>query len=100
MLTVMEPAEVCRELASRVRRRRLQLNWSQAELAERAGIAYSTLRLFEQTGQISLERLVMIASALRSLDSFEALLQPPRASSLAEIEARVAGRQRGSRKAR
>jgi transcriptional regulator with XRE-family HTH domain len=98
MLAVMEPADVCRELAGRVRKRRLQLNWSQAELADRAGIAFSTLKLFEQTGQISLERLVMIASALRSMDSFEALLQPPKASSLAEIEARVSGRQRSGRK--
>jgi transcriptional regulator with XRE-family HTH domain len=98
MLAVMDPGEVCRELASRVRTRRLQLNWSQAELAGRAGIAYSTLKLFEQTGRISLERLVMIAAALRAMDGFEALLRPPRATSLAEIEERAAGRQRGGRR--
>ena len=100
MLSIISESEVCREVASRVRTRRLQLNWSQAELAQRAGVAYSTLKLFERTGRISLERLVMIASALRALDGFEALLRPPKASSLAEIEARATKRQRGRRRAR
>lgn len=100
ILAVQQPTEVCQELAARTKTRRLQLNWSQAELADRAGIAYATLKLFEQTGQISLERLVMLASALRAMDGFEALLQPPKASSLAEIEARTALRQRGRGRSR
>jgi transcriptional regulator with XRE-family HTH domain len=98
MLPVTDHREICRQLATRVRTRRLQLNWTQDELAQRAGIAYSTLKLFERTGQISLERLVMIAAALRALDGFGGLLQPPKASSLAEIEARATRRQRGSRR--
>ncbi len=98
MLAVLDPSEVCQEVASRVRTRRLQLGWAQAELAQRAGVAYSTLKLFEQTGQISLERLVMVAAALRALDGFEALLKPPKASSLAELEARANKRQRGRRR--
>jgi hypothetical protein len=60
-------------------------------------VALSTLRHFERTGQISLERLVMIASSLSALDAFEGLLQPPRAGSLEEIEARQAKRHRGRR---
>lgn len=98
MLPIMEPSAVCREVASRVRTQRLQMNWSQAELAQRAGVAHSTLKLFERTGQISLERLVMIASALRALDGFEGLLRPPKASSLAEIEVRATKRQRARRR--
>jgi transcriptional regulator with XRE-family HTH domain len=100
MLSISDPREVCQELASRVRTQRLRLNWSQAELAQRAGVAYSTLKLFERTGQISLERLVMVASALRALDGFEALLKPPKASSLAELEALATKRQRGRGRAR
>lgn len=98
MLPVVDPRDLCQQLAGRVRARRLQLNWTQDELAQRAGIAYATLKLFERTGQISLERLVMIAAALRALDGFDGLLQPPRASSLAEIEARATRRQRGRRR--
>jgi transcriptional regulator with XRE-family HTH domain len=99
MMFVMDAGELCRELASRARTLRLQLNWSQVELAQRSGVALPTLKLFEQTGQISLERLVMIAAALRALDGFDALLQPPKASSLADLEARATRRQRGRRRA-
>lgn len=91
------PREVCRELGTRARELRVQVQWTQAELAARAGIALSTLRVFERTGQISLERLVMIASALRAMDGFETLLRMPRANSLAEIELRQTKRQRGRR---
>lgn len=79
---------------------RIGLGWTQAELARRAGIALATLRRFEREGQISLERLVKIASVLHALDAFEGLFQPPRASSLAEIEARQTKRQRGRRGSR
>ena len=98
MLTVVEPAEVCRELAARVRQLRLSLGWSQVELAQRAGVAFSTLKRFEHTGQISLTRLVMLAGALRAVDGFDLLLALPRASSLAELEARAPKRQRGRRR--
>lgn len=94
---ISSPAHVCRALAARVRDHRVEQNWTQAELARRAGVALSTLRLFERTGKISLERLVMLASALRALDAFEGLFQIPRASSLAEIEARQTKRKRGRR---
>ena len=98
MLSLMtSPMEVCRELATRVRALRVDLGWTQKELARRAGVALSTLRLFERKGTISLERLVMLASALRAIDAFETLLQPPSASSLEEIEARQTKRQRGRR---
>jgi transcriptional regulator with XRE-family HTH domain len=97
LLLIKSPSEVCRELALRVRALRLELGWTQRVLSRRAGVALSTLRHFERTGQISLERLVMIASSLSALDAFEGLLQPPRAGSLEEIEARQAKRQRGRR---
>ncbi|MDP1823963.1 MAG: helix-turn-helix transcriptional regulator [Archangium sp.] len=97
LLLMQSPAEVCQELGARCRGLRLELGWTQAELARRAGVALSTLRHFERTGQISLERLVMLAATLRSLDAFEKLLQLPQANSLEEIEARQTKRQRGRR---
>src|SRR5262245_53382931 len=99
MLTlVSSPADVCAELASRVRALRLYLGWSQLELAERSGIAFSTLRVFERTGQCSLERLAMIARALNALEGFEGLFRLPEARSLADLDRPQ--RQRGRRRAR
>ena len=97
---VSSPNEVCRELAKRVRHLRVVQGWTQQELARRAGVALSTLRVFERTGKISLERLVMVASTLHAIDPFEALFQPPVAKSLEEIEARQTTRQRGRRRRR
>ena len=94
---ISSPRDLCRELAGRARRFRIELGWTQAELARRAGVALPTLRLFERTGKISLERLVMIASTLRALDAFDGLFERQPATSLEEIEARQTKKQRGRR---
>lgn len=93
-----DTSQICRDLAARLRTRRLQLTWSQAELAARAGIATSTLKLFERTGQISLKRLVMIAATLGAQGGFDELFKLPKAASLEELEARAVTRQRGRRR--
>lgn len=101
MLTVTnDPTQICRALAKRARQLRIDRGWTQVELARRAGVAYSTLKHFEHTGQIALKRLVMVALALSAVDAFETLLRPAPASSLAEIEARQVKRQRGLRATR
>lgn len=97
-LSLQSPAEVAVALASRVRARRLVRGWTQAELARRAGIALSTLKLFEHHGHISFSRLLRIAAALDDLDSFARLFEVPKARSLSEIEAR--GRSRGRKNGR
>jgi transcriptional regulator with XRE-family HTH domain len=86
-------------LAERVRALRLLRNWTQATLAERAGISLGSLRRFESTGLASLELVLKVAHALGRLADFESLLQPPPAQSIAELEQRVAQpkRQRGRR---
>lgn len=81
-------------MADRVRDRRLARGWTQAELAERAGLALPTLKLFERTGHISLDRLLRIASALGALDDFRAPFAPPPPRSLDEIEAQASGPER------
>ena len=86
-LVLHTPGEVATQLAERVRDRRLARRWTQAELARRSGVALSTLKLFEHTAQISLDRLLRIAAALDDLDSFAMVFAPPPARSLAELDA-------------
>lgn len=93
-LLLHSPAEVARGLADRVRARRLHRGWTQEELAERAGVALPTLKLFEQTGKISLDRLLRIASVLGALDDFLTPFAPLPAASLDEIEAQSTGPKR------
>lgn len=80
------PQELQIELAARVRALRLGRGWSQAVLAERAGIATVTLKSFERTGQITLSRLVLIARALDCLGGFDGLFKAPPAMTLSDLE--------------
>jgi HTH-type transcriptional regulator/antitoxin HipB len=66
---------------------RLAKGRKQITLAQRSGVSLASLRRFEDSGRISLESLLELAFALNRLDDFASLLQPSRASSLAELEA-------------
>jgi len=81
------PETVGRALADRVKALRLARGWKQITLADRSGVSLASLRRFEESGRVSLHSLLSLAFALNRLDDFAALLQPPPASSLAELEA-------------
>lgn len=91
------PEQVGKDLAQRARALRLAKGWKQATLAERSGVSLASLRRFESSGRVSLRNLLKLAFALRRLDDFDAVLTPPRARSIAELEAREksSDRQRG-----
>jgi transcriptional regulator with XRE-family HTH domain len=97
-LSLQTPEQVGKSLAARLKALRLTKGWKQATLAERSGVSLASLRRFETSGQVSLQHLLALAFALNRLDDFEVLLQAPRASSLAELEA--AEKQRGRRRGR
>lgn len=79
-------SEVAKDLAGRVREVRVERRLTQAELAKRADVALATYRRFEQTGEISLDRLLRVAQVLEVLGDFNRLFQTPPASSLDELE--------------
>jgi HTH-type transcriptional regulator/antitoxin HipB len=91
------PEQVGPRLAARLRALRLARGWKQATLAERSGVSLASLRRFEESGRVSLESLLALAFALGRLDDFAEVFEPPRAASLAELEAAEArpGRRRG-----
>jgi transcriptional regulator with XRE-family HTH domain len=47
-------------IAELLKQRRIALGYKQTDAASRAGLAIATLRKFEQTGEISLERFVKL----------------------------------------
>ena len=77
--------DVCRNIALRVKSRRLELNLTQEGLALRAGIKLPTYRQFERTGKISLKALLQIAFALDALQDFETIFAKKRYGSIDEI---------------
>ena len=72
-LNISTPNEIAKQIAAKVKARRLELNLTQEGIAARAGIKFATYRRFEQTGEISLKGLLQIGFALNALSDFDAL---------------------------
>ena len=98
-LNIQTSPEIARELARRVKARRLERTWTQEELADRAGLSLETYRVFERTGGISLQRFLSLAIVLNTTAALEDLFAAPLARSLDELERRQSGpsRKRGKR---
>ncbi|MBL4574479.1 MAG: helix-turn-helix transcriptional regulator [Opitutaceae bacterium] len=94
------PEQVKAKISERVQKCRLELNLSRQGLADRSGVAFSTLRIFEREGKISLENLLKLAAALGELEAFSQLftLKKEDISSLDELLEADQQRQRGRRK--
>lgn len=69
-------SEIAIELAKRLKTLRLLRAWTREELAERSGVNIYSLKRFERTGQISLDRLLAIAQTLDVVQECERLFKP------------------------
>jgi len=67
------PTSILLDIASRIKLRRLEMNWTQKLVASKAGMPLATYRRFESKGEVSLRGLVMIAIALDAEDDFSTL---------------------------
>ena len=76
-------------LGARAQRLRLTRNLTQQELAMNAGVGIKALRRFESTGNGTLETVMRLAVALGVQDVVRTLFEPPRFTSLAEVEAQT-----------
>jgi DNA-binding XRE family transcriptional regulator len=82
------PNRLTRQIGQRIRDHRKARGWSQAELAERAGISLSTLKLLEREGKGSLQRLAKVAVILDLDESLNQLFSVvPAYASLDEVQA-------------
>lgn len=96
--TQRNPITISRDISHRLRGFRLAKGWTQEELAQRSGVAVSTLKLLEAKGQGSFQRLVRIAVALGVDGELRDLFSKPAA--MESIEAvKLAERQRAPRRA-
>lgn len=79
------PGEVSHALAARVRARRKERGFTQAQLARKAGVSLGSYKRFEQTGQIALFSLINVAFALGYEQDFEALFAKRGYASIQEV---------------
>lgn len=93
------PDYILRELAARVKERRLELNLTQRAFAKRAGVGYDAYRKFESSGDITLRNLVLCAIVLDDVDGINELFVRKSYQSIDELleTKKVKNRKRGSR---
>ena len=77
--------EINMEIADRIVRLRKRKKISQKELAVRAGVSLGSLKRFEQTGEISLKSLTMLAIALGVEGELDTLFSEVPFESIEEI---------------
>lgn len=82
------PEDVALVLAERLRALRLLAGYKRTTLARRAGVSAASLKRFENTGKVSLERLLLLCHVLERLEDFDDVLAAPPARTMAELEAR------------
>jgi transcriptional regulator with XRE-family HTH domain len=98
MLSLKTSTEVALELANRIRKQRLSRNWTQAELAARAGLKLPTYVLFERTGRIALLRLLKVLDVLGLLDEFDQFARKENLAGLTLNDITRPERKRGGRR--
>jgi transcriptional regulator with XRE-family HTH domain len=82
-LEIMSNQQIEAEMGERIRRRRLDMNISQTELARRAGIARRTITSVENGEGCSLLTLIALVRALRALPWIDQFLPDPEISPMA-----------------
>ncbi|GHT08669.1 hypothetical protein FACS189426_04840 [Bacteroidia bacterium] len=92
------PDAILTGIAGRVKQRRLEMAYTQKEIAQRAGIPLPTYRRFERTGEISARSLVMLGMALAMTDAFENLFFEKQYGSMDDLlKDKSVNRKRGKR---
>jgi len=77
-LSMRNPDVLVHAIGRRLRRQRLAKGWTQQEVAERAGVSVSTLKLMEHEGKGSLQRLAKVAVVLGIDGDLRSLFQNQR----------------------
>lgn len=99
-INIDSPFEIAQKIADRVKQRRLELNLTQKEFAKRAGVGYDVYRKFENTGEITLNNLLLCAVTLNETSAFTRLFTEVKYTNLNDVlnEKKRSNRKRASKK--
>ena len=79
------PDEIAMEIAHDFRRRRIEKNLTREQVADKSGVAVSTITRFEQKGLISLKNLIGIAMTLEYTSEIKNIFSQPKYSTMEEL---------------
>ncbi|MHC8367176.1 helix-turn-helix domain-containing protein [Pseudomonas sp. ZT5P21] len=80
------PAEIARELGKNAESLCLAKNLSRKTLAEQSGVSESSIKRFEHSGSITLESMILLATALDELTPVMKLFKPSHPGSIEELK--------------
>jgi len=81
-VNVTTKQSVTDSLVARFKKRRKEYGLTQQELSKQSGVSYGSVRRFESSGDISLNSLLKISSAIGCLADFNELFSTPIIKSL------------------
>ena len=82
LLSQETPHKHTQAIAQRMRARRKEAHFSQAQLSGLSGVSLGSLKRFEQTGEISLASLAALSIALGCQEDLNILFAPPGAGNV------------------
>lgn len=88
MIALQSNLQIEQELGRRLKAHRLQINLSQAEVAERAGLSRRTVTAIENGEGSTLATLIALLRALGALDTLDTFLPDPGVSPMAMLKLR------------
>ncbi len=83
---LLTDAAVLGELGRRLARHRLERNWTQAELAARAGVGQATVQRAERGGSVQMSSMVKLLRTLELLDGLDAAIPDSIDLPIAQLE--------------
>lgn len=94
---ILSHKEIMLHIAQNFKRLRLDhFNWSRSLLASKSSVTESTIKRFENSGQITMENLVLLAVSMNVQEQLLGMFPLPETSSMAELEKRQKKRRRAS----
>ena len=64
------PLSIAEKISQKMKRRRLDLNYTQEVLSQKSGVSLGSLKRFESISEISLKSLLQLAIALHATEPF------------------------------
>jgi len=94
----MSDNAIVNEIGTRIKKQRLLKNYSQEELASRAGIGISTLQKLEYGSYATLKTIIQVLRALKQLDALDSFIIDPGISPIELQKLEGKSRERASKR--
>lgn len=88
--------QILKEIGSRIKRKRLNKNMSQEDLASRSGLSRRTISLAESNGCVGLKVIICILRVFKSLEDIDLLFPEESLSPIELLKLRGSARKRAS----